>query len=211
VRSLSRATEIIRAVPLAALICSALVVPQPAAARPPQARGPLEVVRQSNEEVAALLDSAAPLGDEQKAAILSVIESATSFARIAQNSLGPHWEEFSVPQRADFIDTFSRLLSVSSIEKLGRYRADRFEYLGEQIDEGRAVVSTMAFYEEREISLDYVLESVDGEWKITNYMIDGVDTARNYRKQFNKILEAESADQLIGRLRDKLAEYESDP
>jgi ABC-type transporter MlaC component len=45
---------------------------------------------------------------------------------------------------------------------------------------------------------------------IVNYVSDGVDTIRNYRKQFTRILRKESLDQLIERLEKKIEEYENE-
>lgn len=171
--------------------------------------GPLDVIRASNARVAELLSAGRTLGPEEKAEVLKVIESVTSFPSIAQNALGAKWQGATADQRREFVATFSRLLSASSIQKLGRYRAERFDYVGERVDGEKATVTTVAYYKDQPLRLDYQLSRLDGDWKITNYVLNDVDSARNYRKQFAKILETESLDALIARLKKKLLEVEA--
>ena len=102
-------------------------------------------------------------------------------------------------------------MQVSSVKRLGRYRADRFEYKDETIEDDKAVVKTIAFFENDQIELDYHLQLVGGEWKIVDYDVEGVGTVRNYRRQFRRLLRKESVEDVIRRLEGRIAAYEEEP
>ena len=99
---------------------------------------------------------------------------------------------------------------VSSIKKLGRYRAERFEYLGEELKDDKATVKTLAYYKDEVVRLDYLLERVDGKWLVFNYIVDDVDTIHNYRKQFTRLFARNDFKGIIERLERKTAEYEKE-
>jgi len=75
------------------------------------------------------------------------------------------------------------------------------EYVESRLDGERAVVRMLAWYGDDQVELDYQLErGADGRWRIVNYVVDGVDTVRNYRRQFARILQESSMADLIDRL-----------
>lgn len=102
---------------------------------------------------------------------------------------------------------FSDLLRIRSIKGLGRYRADRFDYLSEEIDGERAVVKTLAYFEDDEVTLDYELDLIGDRWVIVNYIVDDVDTVQSYRRRFERLLQEETVDDVIQRLRDRIEEF----
>jgi ABC-type transporter MlaC component len=58
--------------------------------------------------------------------------------------------------------------------------------------------------------LNYLLERVDGQWLVHNYVVDDVNTIRNYTKQFIRLFARNTYDTIIRRLEKKIEEYESD-
>jgi phospholipid transport system substrate-binding protein len=62
-----------------------------------------------------------------------------------------------------------------------------------------------------EVELDYKLRLRNGTWKIYDLYAAGVSLTQNYKTQFEKILMNETADQLIERLRKKIAEQQGNP
>ena len=173
--------------------------------------GPLQVIRESNEEILGLYESD-PGGPDSTVnqQVFDVMDQVTSFTTIADEAI----EGLCDPAAGDDCETFkavfTELLKVSSVNKLGRYRADRFDYLGEEIEGESATVRTIAHYGEDEIELDYTLMPVGDSWLISNYVVDGVDTIRNYRKQFTRMLRVSSVETVIERLRNRIDALEAD-
>ena len=67
----------------------------------------------------------------------------------------------------------------------------------------QVLVKTIAYYKDEAVQLDYLLEKRGGTWRIVNYLVDGVDTIRNYQRQFKRILEKDSLAGLLSRLQKK--------
>jgi len=140
--------------------------------------------------------------------IFTVMEEITDFKtmaeRAAQNSCEQTTVELCTRLKTDFI----QLLKLTATNKLGRYRADRFEYHGEEITGKHAIVKTIAHFKEDAVQLDYVLERKGAKWVVVNYIADEVDTIRNYQSQFSRIIKKNSIDFLINRLEKKNEQYQ---
>ncbi len=171
---------------------------------------PLEVIRTSNQQVQEILSKHDTIDPDTEAVLFRIIDGVTDFAGIARKTIEPFCRKLTKPQCDEFNAVFQRLLRVSSIKKLGRYRADRFDYLGEDVTDSAARVRTVAYYKDDQASLDYQLELTAGKWKIVNYIVDDVDTIHNYKKQFVRLFAKNTYDQVLDRLRKKIAEYEKE-
>ena len=172
---------------------------------------PLQIIQRSNEEILTLYrDDSGTSESDVSEQVFDVMDRVTSFSTIADEAI----EGLCDPGAGDDCETFKvvfqELLRVSSVNKLGRYRADKFEYLGEEIDGDSALVRTIAHYGEDEIELDYYLMPDGDSWIINNYVVDGVDTIRNYRKQFTRMLRVSSVETVIERLRNRIDSIEAE-
>ena len=172
---------------------------------------PLEVIRQSNEEILALYEDDAS-GDDPtiNQQVFDVMDRVTSFSTIADEAIEGLCDSAAGDDCDTFKEVFKELLKVSSVNKLGRYRADRFDYVGEDLEADTATVRTIAHYGEDAIELEYYLMPVGDSWVISNYVVDGVDTIRNYRKQFTRMLRVSSVETVIERLRNRIDALEAD-
>lgn len=174
------------------------------------APGPLETVRASNERVQDILKGRETISGAVREDLHRVIDEATDFTTISRRVTEPFCKKLSAAECAEFDQTFRDLLRASSTRKLGRYRADRFEYLGEDVGGDAATVRTVAFYKEDSVRLDYRLERSGGRWVIVNYLVDDVDTVRNYKKQFLRLFAKNDFRGVIDRLKAKIAEIEAE-
>lgn len=192
---------------ITALLAAVLFAFSPAGLR---AETPLETVRSSNGKVLDIYASQERVDEETEGKIYAVIDGVTDFAGISDSVTSRFCKKLTAGECEEFNEVFTRLLRLSSIKKLGRYRADGFEYLGEEIDGKSAVVRTIALYGEEKIYLDYSLEEREGSWRIVNYVVDDVDTIRNYRKQFTRLFSRKSFREVIERLEERISSYEGE-
>ena len=176
----------------------------------PLEQSALEVIRTSNDQVQLILEKKEIIDRETEEKLLVIINEVTDFSSISFRVIERFCENLTPAQCENFDRIFQRLLRVSSIKKMGRYRAERFVYLGEEIIGDRAIVKTLAYYEDDEVHLNYLLERVDGQWLVHNYVVDDVNTIRNYKKQFIRLFARNTYDAIIRRLEKKIEEYESD-
>lgn len=190
----------------AALLAALLAAPAAAAPAP----APLEVIRASNNAVLGILARSPVVDAAVDRELFGVIDKVTDFDRLAGTIVDPFCAKLAADECRLFKETFVRLLRITSIRKLGRYRADAFDYTGEELAGETATVRTVAHFKEERIPLDYQLARRGGSWVIVNYVVDEVDTIRNYRKQFTRLFAQESFAQVIERLRRKIAENENE-
>lgn len=171
---------------------------------------PLELVKQSNDRVSEFFNRHPKLDPELESELLVIIREVTDFQNISNLVIERFCTDLDSDQCRTFDSTFQRLLQLTSIKKLGRYRADNFDYLEEEIDENSAVVKTIAHYDEEDVELDYHLARDENSWMIVNFIVDGVDTIRNYKKQFTRLFAQMDFDQIVKRLQNKIAELEQE-
>ena len=169
---------------------------------------PREVVKRSNQNVRDILKAQKTVDAQTEAKLLEIINRVTDFETISQRVIQRFCKKLTQQQCETFDRVFQRLLRVSSLKKMGRYRADRFEYLSEEMKEKTAIVKTIAYYKEEKAQLDYYLEFKDEKWRIVNYVVDDIDTVRNYQKQFMRLFAKKTFEQVMERLKKKITDYE---
>jgi len=168
---------------------------------------PTKVIKKSNETILDLYGKSPTVNNEILDGIFSVMDEITDFKIMAERAAQDTCKQSSPESCKQLKLEFIQLLKLTATNKLGRYRADRFEYHGEDINDTQAIVKTTAHYEEDEVQLDYVLEKRNSKWVVVNYITDEVDTIRNYRSQFNRITAKKSPEFLINRLKKKNEHY----
>lgn len=173
------------------------------------APGPQDVIQSSNQEILDLYATSED-GPEVNTEVFAIMDAVTSFSSIAAAAIDGFCKDPGDEECKAFKNVFVRLLRVSSIKKLGRYRADSFEYLGEAIEGDTAEVKTVARYGDDDIELDYYLHSHEDGWVIVNYVVDGIDTIKNYRKQFSRMLRQSSIGSVTERLAKRVEDLESE-
>ena len=168
---------------------------------------PMEIVRESNEEILAILKDAPVLEGEAEEDVYEIMDRVTDFRRMAEASIRDLCGDAPEEKCDEWKQVFGDLLRIRSIKGLGRYRADRFDYLSEEIDGETAEVDTLAYFEDDDVLLEYELERTENGWVIVNYIVDDVDTVRSYHRRFVRLLEDETVDDIIQRLRDSIEEH----
>lgn len=171
---------------------------------------PLEVVKGTNETVLEIYRKHRKVDAAVEKEIFAAIDAVTDYQALAGEAIDPLCPKLTAAQCATFKEIFTRLLRVSSIKKLGRARAGRFEYRGEQITGESAVVRSFAFFNEESVPLDYYMARRGDTWAIVNYVVDDVDTVKNYRKQFRGLLAKKTFEQVMDQLERKIASLEAE-
>lgn len=172
---------------------------------------PLEVIRSSNAGIISIYRGARVIDEQTQQRVFSVMEEVTDFSTIGERTTDGFCTVSDQKLCADLQATFIRLLKINATRKLGRYRADRFEYHSEKINGNSAIISTTAHYQNDAVQMDYFLEKHKDGWMIVNYLVDGIDTIGNYRRQFSRILQNKSVEHLVNRLQRKIEQLQNNP
>src|SRR5438045_854607 len=177
-----------------------------ATAGPVSAGAPTDQIRQRVDDVVKVLEDPALKNKpaERHAAVRKIAEEIFDYPDTAQRALGPHWNPRTPQERQEFTRLFAELLDRAYIGKIELYQGEKIRYVGETINGDDATVKTRILTKKgSEVPVDYRLHSKDGRWLVYDVIIEGVSLVSNYRTQFNKIVQTESYDALILRLRAK--------
>ncbi len=177
----------------------------------PAAAGvPTEQLRQRVDEVIKVIDDPVLAGKtaERHAAVRKIAEDVFDYPDTAQRALGVHWNARTSQERQEFVQLFADLLDRAYIGKIDLYQGEKVRYAGETADGDQATVKTRIVTKRgSEVPVDYRMHNRNGRWLVYDVIIEGVSLISNYRMQFNKVVQTESYQSLVQKLRAK----ETDP
>ena len=175
---------------------------------------PTELVRTTTEQATAILEDSSLQNQErleQLEALLLPHVDATEFAR---RCLGRHWPDLDEAQRQEFTALFIELVKKAYGGMLNRYPANvHITFEQERVEDTYAEVATRIFAPIREDPFDvrYRLHKTSERWLIYDVVLENVSMVRNYRAQFNRILNKSSFADLLARLKQKIQETAANP
>ncbi len=142
--------------------------------------------------------------DGTRAEIRRIAGELFDFGEIGRRALGRHWSGRTAEEQAEFVALFTDLLERAYVGKIEAYSGEQIVYTGELVDGEYATVrSRVQTKRSTDVALDYRLHRTDGRWKVYDVLIDGVSFVSTYRSEFNRIIQLNSWDELMDRLRKK--------
>ena len=126
------------------------------------------------------------------------------FSEMTKRSLGQHWTSLNRGEQKQFVDAFTQwqLISFSRIVRSSGGHEVQFT---RELQDGKDVsVETMVVrrYSE-DLSIDYWLHNVNGQWKVYNMVIDHVDIVKNVNAQFDRVIAKSSLQELLQKVKDQ--------
>ena len=131
------------------------------------------------------------------------------FGEFSSRTVGPRWRTFSPDQQRRFSDALAELLINTYLNKIDGYNGEQVLYTGETVSpEGRRVeVQTLITMKDgKKVPVAYRMLPKRGSWFVYDVLIENLSLVKNYRTQFQDILNSASPDQLIARIRAKTQE-----
>ena len=164
------------------------------------------------EKVIKIVQDEALTNDKQarRVALRKIIAERFNYRQMVMRSLAKNWDVRSDQERQEFIALFKSLLENSYANKLEAYKDEEINYLDEMIKGEYALVKTEVVRKSSTIGVDYKLIQENGNWKVYDFVIEGVSMIRNYRSQFTKIIRRDSYEVLVQKLTEKINELEQD-
>jgi len=203
-----RAASLLGAALLLATGPVAAAAPGPLAAQQGDAPpSPVEVIRERNDSVQAVLEASGDsLSDATREQLKDVINGFIDFPALSARALGRHWDDRTAEEREEFTEVFRELIRNSSVRKLGVYRADSIVYREPEISGDEARVTTVAYGGRNDAEIVYEMHRTGEGWLATDIVIDGSSTVRTYRDSFNREISRTSYQAMVRRLKEKLEE-----
>ena len=162
-----------------------------------------ELLTERDRQLKAALGQKESFTDEQRQRIKELINGIIDFRHMAQVALGPHWEELTPEQRANFVDVFSQIVRAQSLSDLGVYRSQvTYENIEVEGDSARVVTSTV--YKDTPTKVEYIMEHGEDGWQAYDIILDDVSTAQGYARSFQTVIRKRGFDTLMSSLNKKL-------
>ena len=121
--------------------------------------------------------------------------------------MGRKWNAQDAESQKRFVALFARLLKVNYIDKLETYTGEEVLYEKEVIKGKYAEVRTQIVKKTKEkIPVNYRMIDKGDSWKIYDVVIEGISLVKNYRSQFEEILNRSSFSELLRTLEEKVEE-----
>ena len=198
-----------------------------AAAVPSLAGEPTEQIRQTTAEVLTIVqdrDLKAPARAEERARrIREVTDERFAWSEMARRALGLHWRTRTKKQRADFVSLFRDLIEKTYLADVETQSREKIRYEGETIDGRFAVVKvTVVTDKDVEVLVEYRLFKREARaerrpaarpttrpvatWLIYDMSAEGVSLVNNYRTQIRDIMARSSYEELVTKIKAKIAE-----
>ncbi len=162
------------------------------------------LVERDNEIKELLGPEGSEYTDEQRDRLKDIINGIIDFESMAKYALSETYDEISEEERTEFVDLFSNIIRDQSLNKLDIYRAS-VSYEEISVNGSAAKVETVAELDEVRTPVNYELKQKEGQWVITDMIIDDVSTAESYNQQFQRIITRRGFDALMNSLRKRAA------
>jgi len=176
-------------------------------AAPAGAAGPQETMRETIDQVLAVLQNKSLDDEQRRESIEKIAYARFDMETMSRLVLARAWKQFSPKQREEYITEFKLYLANNYGGRINRYDQEEVEILGARDEpRGDVTVRTRIVGGEFENTLvDYRLRQKDGQWFVIDVIIEGISMVSNFRDQFKEVLSRGGPEHLIEKLREKNA------
>jgi phospholipid transport system substrate-binding protein len=175
------------------------------------AAGPRDVVRTLADQVLAVLKDKNLSSAQKREQIENIADRGVDFATMSKLVLARNLSRFSDAEQVQFQHEFRRHLSVTYGDSVDSYKNEEVVITGDR-EESRGDVTVKSKIARGgggdDILVDYRLRQVNGEWKIIDFVVEGVSLIANFRSQFQDLLANQTPAQLIALIHEKNARGE---
>ena len=146
-----------------------------------------------------------PLRQQLEDEVLHIFD----FKEFSSRTVGPRWSTFTPAQQQQFSDAFAELLLNTYLSKIDGYNGEQVVYTGEVSSpkgDRTEVRTVITMKDSKKVPVAYRMLPKDGTWFVYDVLIENISLVKNYRTQFQDILNSGSPDQLIARVKAKAQE-----
>ena len=193
---------------LQTVVCLFLVV---GIALPGWAGQATEQIKETTDKIISVLTDPAlkdpATSAERKKRVREIADERFDWEEAARRALARHWAQRTEEERKEFVSLFSDLLEATYMDKVDDYSGEQVRYLEETIDGDYGIVNVeILTTTDIEIPVEYRVRRKGNGWFVYDVTIEGVSLINNYRTQFNDIIVKSSYQNLVKRLKAKLAQ-----
>lgn len=179
-------------------------------AKPCLAETPMVTMKGTVDKILTILDSGDTTDEKiwqgQRKKVSVIVSSRFDMREMAKRSLAKYWKKRTAIEKDDFSLLYTELIKNTYIERLRSFSGskDGTHFDKEMIRGNKAVVSSVVWQNNKELSVVYKLYNKDGVWLVYDVVIEGVSLVRNYRSQFAQIIQKDGYESLVRKIQEKL-------
>lgn len=144
---------------------------------------------------------------ELEQAILKELSARYDLDIIIRRSLGRNWNKIMPEHRSKILELIKQLVVRAYVDGMKGQTRPRVQFSETKfLSEKRSEVPTQVDFKEFEVSLNYRLGLIEGQWEIFDLVIEGISIAVNYRNQFNAFFANSDSLALIEKLESLLTD-----
>jgi len=167
-----------------------------------------EQLKQTIDSILEVLRNPELKGESQKKkrweTLGKIVENRFDFKKMSQLSLARNWKKITPSEKEEFVALFGQLLKNTYLTKIQAYTDEEVIFIKERIRKKKAQIDTKIISKTIEIPINYrMFTRKNGQWMVYDLIIEGVSLIANYRSQFAHILEKESFEELLDKLKNK--------
>jgi phospholipid transport system substrate-binding protein len=140
--------------------------------------------------------------------LFKTLDELLDYNALSREALRDHWAGLSSTQQTEFVDLLKQLVERNYRKNLESTLDYDIRYLNQTAQSDETIVHTVARSKKNrrapEIRIDYTLKKNQGAWRVVDVITDGVSLIRNYRNQFNRIINRDGWDELLKRMRKRI-------
>ena len=167
---------------------------------------PGAVVRETVDAIVAVLGDESLSDTARRRQAHRIIATRFDFTAMSSHVLATNWNKASSEQQRRFTALFRELLSNTYWRRISRYSNETVDYTGEQLRSDKlATVNTVIRTSSADIPVDYKLYLREDRWMAYDVVIEQMSLVRNYRTNFQDLVNRAGIDGLIADLETKVA------
>ncbi len=174
------------------------------------ADAPTQIVEDLNAQLLAVMKEGEKLGYVGRYSRLAPTITATfDLPLIARIVVGRYWRTFSDEEKAEFVDTFTRLSIATYAHHFDDYSGECFKVVSSKAaHRGRIMVKSLLIKPHGEkVELDYILYKKSNEWRVVNVIADGVSDLSLKRADYTSFLKKKGTNAFFDKLNEKISRY----
>jgi phospholipid transport system substrate-binding protein len=135
------------------------------------------------------------------------------FGKMAEKALPKKvWEGLDSASKAEFTYEFKRMIENASVDKFRRANMNAsdstvYDPAKYRKDSTEVWVTVHAWDKGKEMVMVYKMDLEGNDWRVWDLVVDDLSTTRNYRDQFETILETKPFPELVNTIKKKADEY----
>jgi len=135
-----------------------------------------------------------------------IINPIFDYEETAKRALGVHWRRRTPAEQREFVKLFRAFLEKIYADRIDEYVGQRIIFSRETIDNDYAeVVATVVGTKGEEIPIIFKLRRVGDSWLVYDAVIENISIVNNYRSQFDRVIKKSSYEELMKKIREKVA------